>query len=227
MAELVVVATDFDVLHAHHAVYATARAAAAADFRGKATGGGGDWWYYRPHTDDDGWYSDYQIGRGFLLFDTSPLGVGAVILSAKVSLYHVVGGTEADVGHATLHVVEGVQDIPLELSDYGDHLDKTESGGSVTEAEIAAVENDFVDIELNATGRGWINKTGMTKLCLRVAGDKDNQTPTGINGDNFGSTDGWNGHDPDPNVFPKLTITYSPAVAAPINKAYALSREEL
>lgn len=123
--------------------------------------------------------------------------------------------TEHDEGHATLHVVEGVHGDTLVGSDFGDLKAKTTSGGSITDAEIGYGWND---ITLNAIGRGWISKTGITKLGLRVAGDIDNLTPTDINYHTiYGEGSG---------LLPYLTIIYAPAPLI-ISRAHALSREEL
>lgn len=123
--------------------------------------------------------------------------------------------TEHDEGHATLHVVEGVHGDTLVGSDFGDLKAKTTSGGSITDAEIGYGWND---ITLNAIGRGWISKTCITKLGLRVAGDIDNLTPTDINYHTiYGEGSG---------LLPYLTIVYAPAPLV-ISRAHALSREEL
>lgn len=120
----------------------------------------------------------YVVGRSFLYFDTSSIGSGATILNATFSFY-TNQQSEVNAGQTTLHIVEGVQDDVLALADFGDHLTKTTSGGSIA---FAAIQDDTTNtIILNSTGRGWINKTGTTKLCLRLAGDIDNSTPTGDN----------------------------------------------
>ena len=106
--------------------------------------------------------------------------------------------TEIDPGQATIHVVEGVHGDTLEPDDFGDLLPKTTSGGSISHGDIVQGWNE---ISLNATGRGWISKTGITKLGLRLAGDIDNSTPTGYNSLEIMSESS--------SYAPVLTITYS------------------
>lgn len=122
--------------------------------------------------------SKYQVLRSFLYFDTSRLGSNATIVNATLSFF-VNNVTETDSGQTTLHIVEGIQDDPVALNDFGDHLTKTISGGSIA---FASIQDDTINtIILNSTGRGWITKAGVTLLCLRLSGDIDNSTPTGSN----------------------------------------------
>lgn len=139
------------------------------------------------------------------------------LISNDMVLVH--NKTETDPGYATVHIVEGVQHDPLEDVDYENHVNKNISGGSIAYGSL--VEEAYNDIVLNTIGRGWINKTGITKLCLRVAADIEDNEPTGENEVAFHSRE--KGLD----KAPKLILTYTPAVVTPINKAYALSREEL
>ena len=118
----------------------------------------------------------YLIIRAFLFFDTSIIPDDATLTKAVLRLY-LTSKIEENSGQSTLHVVEGVQDDPLQLNDFGDHLSKTTSGGSIAYSVLPDVNNHF-DISLNDTGKGWVNKTGITKLCLRVSGDIDNTVPT-------------------------------------------------
>ncbi len=124
---------------------------------------------------------DYHVRRSFVTIDTSALPDAANITAAKLFLgVAPLSVGEADSGQATLHIVEGVQNVPIIASDFGDHLGKTISGGSIDISGLEATSGAIV-IELNVTGLGLINKTGITKFCLRTAGDIDNSTPSGDN----------------------------------------------
>lgn len=103
------------------------------------------------------------VHRAFFYFDTSSIGSGSTITAAVLHLY----SSSAPVlsGATEWHVVEGVQDDPLTQGDYGDHLLKTTSGGGI--ASGSWTDTGYNAITLNATGRGWISKTGTTKLCIR------------------------------------------------------------
>jgi hypothetical protein len=201
---MIFVATDFDVLTKENNDYAVAHGAASADYRGDL---GDDWWYYTVDNSMPWEELPYKVTRGFLLFGTSGLE-GRHVQSASLFLCLLFGGTEQDTGLATVHVVEGIQNTPLVLSDYGAHVGKTISGGYVTNVQIETYtwENPWLEIPLNSTGCQWINPSGMTKLCLRLSGDINNDTPTGWNRHTFLSTDGWYENPPSPENFPYLVI---------------------
>jgi len=149
---------------------------------------------------------NYTVRRSYTYFDTSPLGAGAVI-SATLSLYGKSAPTETDAGHPDIGVVQGVQDSPLAANDYGDNEPYTTLGGNYIDVS-AGFADQYNDITLNATGRGWINKTGTTLFCTRARGDIDESTPTGSNIAVAYSADQGTGYQP------KLVITYT----APVEK---------
>jgi len=121
----------------------------------------------------------YNVWRSFLYFPTVSLPDDANITRVRVGL-RTDSPLEADLGQTTLHIVEGVQGDTLAYADFGAHLSKTTSGGSIDIAGMG-VTNNFFWVTLNATGRGWVNKTGLTKLCLRSAGDIAKTVPSGRN----------------------------------------------
>ena len=121
----------------------------------------------------------YNVWRSFLYFLTASLPDAANITRVRVGL-RTDTPLEADLGQTTLHIVEGVQGDTLAYADFGAHLTKTTSGGSIDIAGMG-VTNNFFWVTLNATGRGWVNKTGLTKLCLRSAGDIAKALPSGRN----------------------------------------------
>lgn len=122
----------------------------------------------------------YNVWRSFLYFPTGALPDDANITRVRLGLKTSATPLEADTGQTTLHIVEGVQGDTLAYSDFGAHLTKTTSGGSINIAGMG-VTNNFFWVTLNATGRGWVNKTGLTKLCLRSAGDIAKAVPSGRN----------------------------------------------
>jgi len=150
------------------------------------------------------WYSpNYSICRGFTYFDTSSLGASVSISAATWSSCGYVKG-EADSGQANFGLVEGVQSDPFVNADYGNHLDKTTLGHDAYVAYADLVLEGYTDIALNATGRGWINKTGTTKFAMRMSGDIDNSTPAGYpNRYYLYSNEKGSGYQP------KLVITYT------------------
>ena len=124
----------------------------------------------------------YTVERGFLTFDTSSLPDAANITAVTILLF--LGNpskTETDAGQGTLHVVQGTHNDPIVLGDFD--LVSDVSGGSKDNADLVGTGDGetITTIDLNATGIGWINKTGITKLALRTAGDINASTPTGGN----------------------------------------------
>ncbi len=176
--------TDCGFIENTEAVYATAREAASGDYKTTSS---------RAENTYNTGSNDYTVGRAFISMDTSDIPDGANITAAK--LFIVLGTVskgETDAGQATLHVVEGNHSSPLVLSDFGPALSQAVSGGSLTLAQqvSAGDGNKILTMDLNATGIGWINKTGITKFCLRLAGDIDGSTPTGSNASTQSTTYG-------------------------------------
>jgi len=149
-------------------------------------------------------WGDYFYARAFLYLDTSGLPSGCSISVATLSLYGRVV-VEDQEGFMDLGIFEGVQDDPLEFGDYGDHLSKTTLGlVSYYDADTFAVD-DYNAKALNDTGKGWISKTGVTKLCLPVKGDVDNSA---ITDENYASI--W-AQEKGTGYKPKLVVTYTVA----------------
>lgn len=132
-----------------------------------------------------GFFTNYwSVYRGFLFFPTAGLPDDADITAARI-YFHLVSHDEDDSGRAALYLVEGVQNDPVVSTDFGDHLSKTTSHGSLDFANQPSALTNFW-VALNATGIAQINKTGDTKFCVRIGGDIDNSTPTGKNDVNCG-----------------------------------------
>lgn len=145
----------------------------------------------------------YAIFRGFVFFDTSSLGAGATISAATLSLFGQNQANQSGGDYATTYIVEGVQHDPLVGTDYGDELSKVTSGGSISYASFSIVA--YNDITLNATGRGWINKTGTTKFCTKIGGDFNNTAPTS----NYWNYIGFWANEKGAGYLPKLVVTYT------------------
>ena len=197
MAELTVYSTpsDGDIYRDWEAVYATTHGAAnGTAIRSTITATYIDNAYVAGY--------GYQIIRGFLFFDTSPLGPGAVISAAILSLYGKES-VETNLDHPDGGIVEGVQGDPLVVANYGDHLLKTTLGADSYFSRDTWNIAGYNAKALNATGIGWINKTGITKFCIRSKGDIDIAVPTGKN------YLGWWSNEKGGGFQPKLVITYA------------------
>jgi len=109
----------------------------------------------------------YQIFRSFFYFDTSEIPDTATITSAKLYMYAVFTGGTA------ISVCEGTQSDTLANEDF-DSYSGSEYGHITTNTSA------YVALSFNAQGISDINKSGVTKLCLRdYTYDYLNATPTG------------------------------------------------
>jgi len=109
----------------------------------------------------------YLVQRGFIMINTASLGPKARIRSAVLTI--VVLGYN----NSLFHIVQGLDNGWNVSANFGLLKDKVVSGGSGS-------GSGSVSISLNAIGRSWINKVGITNLGLRIAGDIDNVIPTEI-----------------------------------------------
>ena len=110
----------------------------------------------------------YHLHRGVLSFDTSEIG-DKEIARAFIRL-KVLTATYVEDDWDNVYLLEGPQQIPLELSDYGLIFDKTIPVGDILTYDKIVAE-DTVDIYLNAAGLTLINTAGITKFCLRTRAD--------------------------------------------------------
>lgn len=143
----------------------------------------------------------YTVFRGYLFFDTSSIPVGATLISASLSLY----GTSIIWASAFDVVVTNGQPTyphdPLVVGDYAKG-NYTGNGGSLTIANVGSWSaSGYNLINLNATGIGWINTTGTTKLCLRTSDDIAGTS--GLNEIAYYASEQGMGYQP------KLVVTYA------------------
>jgi hypothetical protein len=120
---------------------------------------------------------NYAVWRSFVYFDTSSISDSANITSATLSLYGSTDGSIVDF-NITIQSDNGTSypHDPYVAADYDQSL-YVDSGGTFNTASF--VTGAYNDITLNATGIGWINLTGTTKLALRSSRDIAGSVPTG------------------------------------------------
>ena len=141
--------------------------------------------------------SYYFLFRNPVGFDTSALGLGSKIVSAKLKIYVIDKDTDFE-DTDKLVIQNGQPDnphIPLEGGDY-DKEEMAGNGGEISGADIS--DASWIEIELSSEGISWINRNGNTKLYLRTQKDIDFVEPTGYELLEF-STDGA-----------QLEVTYYP-----------------
>ena len=113
---------------------------------------------------------NYYIYRGFLYFDTSSIPDGATILSANLTLHMKLESPTASFDLIIQNGQPTYPHMPMQAGDYyqGYYMG---NGGSISSSEISGSDYGAYNITLNSNGLEWINKEGVTKLCLRTSRD--------------------------------------------------------
>jgi len=116
-------------------------------------------------------FGDYQLVRAWLDFDLTDLPSGWTSIYNVVKLklyiedwYDYTHGSTGD-----LVVVQGVQHLPVQVSDYGAQVSYVTPGGTFDADDFSGA--GWYYITLNDTGKGWITAGQTFKLCLRSRGD--------------------------------------------------------
>ncbi|MHA1290329.1 MAG: glycoside hydrolase family 78 protein [Candidatus Thorarchaeota archaeon] len=172
----------------------------------------------------------YIIHRGFIPFDTSSIPDDATIISASLNIYVTEKYDEDNDDYATVAVVQTTQQQTTAIN--SDGLGDYSRCGDVSNPTLGSSEIDitgisvsaYLEIVLNATGRGWINKTGITKLGIREGHDIHdtpvlNDTKTGIQ---------VNTRLRDSSYMAYLTISYNstPSADTPTVQGYSSSPQK-
>lgn len=147
-----------------------------------------------------------RLDRAIAMFDTSSLGVGAVVTACDLGLYHTTKTTPSDAtaNKLAVHIVSSTCASPATIvsTDYG-------SNGSTSFVNIAFASltgSAYNTFTLDANGIANINVNGFSKFGIITGADILNSAPT-----TTGSGDlmrvRFEAHN-DTNI-PKLTITYT------------------
>src|SRR3989344_2644202 len=155
-----------------------------------------------------------RIKRAIFLFDTSSIGDTDTIDSAVLSLY---GIGKNDPNGATpnidIYTSTPASNTALVGADYGQIGTTSQTGSPISYSSYStSAYNDFT---FNATGRGNVSKTSISKFGARIANyDAANTAPTWVTGDSW-SLQGYYADQTGTSNDPKLVVTYTPANAAP------------
>lgn len=144
------------------------------------------------------------IGRVFALFDTAAIPDDAIITSANLSIR---GNNVADTwGTAELAVYSSnpASDTSLSTADY-DQLGTTAFSDYIDSGSFST--SGYNEFTLNANGINAINKTGITKLGLRVVWDADDNPPAW--GSEYDATFKMYAAEGGAGYEPILEVTYS------------------
>jgi hypothetical protein len=119
----------------------------------------------------------YSVARNYQLFDTSPIPDEDTIISATFSAYAttiVNNHTNSDRDVALVEVSPSNTNN-LVAGDF-DQIGSIEGASRKTLASMST--GAYQDWGMNLTGIGFIDKSGITKLGLRLSWDIDNVSPT-------------------------------------------------
>jgi hypothetical protein len=143
----------------------------------------------------------YYVSRIFLPFDTSALPDGAIITEATLAIYGAGSNTEYDAGYTDLKLYEGTQAEPITMANF-DSFNSTLLTDDASPWEYPLSGSGYSTISLNAAGIALINKTGITKYCIRQHGDVNALQPTSQNYAVINLSEKGSGYKP------KLVVTY-------------------
>jgi hypothetical protein len=138
----------------------------------------------------------YYIYRGFVFFNTSALPSNAYLDNATLSIYKKDDYSTTDFDITIQNGQPTYPHNPMQTGDYNKNY-YSGNGGSLNTSRFTSGYNAIKMNNLN-----WINKTGITKLCLRSSRDINAKTPTGAEYVNVHSNE-FLGMCP-----PKLVINY-------------------
>ncbi|MFH1101116.1 MAG: hypothetical protein V1726_03665, partial [Methanobacteriota archaeon] len=116
-----------------------------------------------------------RIYRSYLYFNTSLLPDFGVTLQSNLTFYRSIDASEVDFDLVLQNGQPGSPHLTLAKKDYY-YGNYSGNGGSFNTGSLGGGGVPNV-IELNMVGKGWINKTGWTKLCLRSSRDINDTEP--------------------------------------------------
>jgi hypothetical protein len=166
--------------------------------------------------------TNYQIGRAFVLFNTSILpDSGYNIDSASLSLYATSTVNTGNDGYDYISVLLSSPAATSSLiADDWDQAGSTEQHDSSERKDITNIGLGYVTWNLNATGIGNISLTGVTKFGVREGHDlTNNAIGQDANNDVAFSSSEATVTDQDP----KLIVMYS-VPPPPFNEAYEVRK---
>jgi len=166
--------------------------------------------------------SKYYVYRSFIYFNTSTIGADAVIISATLTLY--TNSKEFVDTDFNIVIRSGMPDCPEDPFVTGDYLysQYSDNGGSINTADCSATTDAPNIITLNETGRGWINKIGLTKFALISSRDIDSDIPDKAEYMSFGARTTTGGT----TFVAKLTVNFFIPTAIPTVTTINLACED-
>jgi hypothetical protein len=127
---------------------------------------------------------NFYIMRPFYLFDTSTLS-GKSVTAATLRIYVAAKEDSDNDGDDWVNVVQSspASNTALTTADYDQCGSVSNPTEGATRQDITGISTSaYLSFDLNATGLGWINTGGVTKLGLREGHDAINSAYAGANG---------------------------------------------
>ena len=144
----------------------------------------------------------YAIYRVFLLFNTASLPDNSTITATTLSIY-VSSKTTTNSDTIELVTSTPASNTGLIVGDFDQISTVQQASGISISSLTASAYNAFT---LNATGKGNVNLTGVTKFAIRTGQDRSNTAPGTEGSDNVGASSAdVSGTSQDP----KLDVTYT------------------
>lgn len=156
-----------------------------------------------------GWF----IARTFQGFDTSPVGADTVS-SAVLDIYAITLYQDGTDSNRNIAMVQAspASNTSLAVGDYdacGDAVDNPTVGSNILEVSSMS-SSAYNSLTADATGRGWINGSGVTNLGLRQGADRTDTEPSIGASESTGCT--YNAAETSgTSTDPRLTVTHASA----------------
>lgn len=118
----------------------------------------------------------FFIYRSYIFFDTSALPANIQITSAVLSLYVDTDFTDIDFNVTICNAPPTYPHMPLQSIDYHYNFYSVTGGN---ESTSTAPLGGYWNVTFSANGLNWIQKSGVTKLCLMSSRDINRDVPSG------------------------------------------------
>ena len=151
-----------------------------------------------------------DVRRPILLFDTSSLGAGAIISATILSLYgYLKSDTLSITPDIDIYTSSPGHNTYLAAADYGQVQAVSQTGSPITFGNFSAT--GYNNFTFNATGRGNISKTGISKFGARNSNYDVSETPPAWTADEGSSFQMYAAERANTTQDPKLVVTYTAA----------------
>ncbi len=148
--------------------------------------------------------SHFRVYRTFFPVDTSGLGAGAEVLTATFGMYGCADASNDDFDYSLVQTTQaGVTELINEDYDQCGTLNNPVLGADVINSSTFTT-SDYNILTLNATGLGWIDKTGWTKLGVR---SKEDYYGAGSEPTDYEFVEAFTSEEAGTDKDPKLVVT--------------------